>query len=220
MPFCKKLGGNDIKEGNIRNNSRDRNCLMSKQTEYIYKKGELGSLINKDTIKEEIDSDAELDKIDNNSGDENPYKELIVNNVSKIENTLSQMEHWSILSNVINYVQYSKTLKNFHDVIIKPVNNSKVNKGTKDENIDESSLRVDLVSISDESREEYLDRYERFTSEILNTTRFDENSDLSTSYIGKADVTWGRQFDDRREVFNNRTRIYSRQAIRWYRMYC
>ena len=58
----------------------------------MYKKVQLGSLINKDTIKGEIDSDVELDKIDNNSGDENPYKELIVNNVSKIESTLSQME--------------------------------------------------------------------------------------------------------------------------------
>ena len=27
-----------------------------------------------------------------------------------------------------------------------------------------------------------------------------------------------RQFDDRREVFNNRTRVYNGQAIRWYRM--
>ena len=78
MPFCQKLGGNDKKGRNIRNNSRDRNCLTPKQTEYIYKKVELGSLINKDTIKEEIDLDAELDKIDNNSGDENPYRELIV----------------------------------------------------------------------------------------------------------------------------------------------
>ena len=52
-------------------------------------------------MKEEIDSDAELDKIDNNSGDENPYRELIMNNVSKIENTLSQMGQWSILTNVI-----------------------------------------------------------------------------------------------------------------------
>ena len=43
-------------------------------------------------IKEEIDSNEELDKTDDNSGDENPYRELIVNNVSKIENTLSQME--------------------------------------------------------------------------------------------------------------------------------
>ena len=37
----------------------------------------------------------ELDKMDNTSGDENPYRELIVNNAGKIENTLS---------NVINYV--------------------------------------------------------------------------------------------------------------------
>ena len=96
-------------------------------------------------------------------------------NASKIENTLSQMEQWSILSNVINYVQYSKTPKNFYDMIIKPINiNYRVNKGTKNENIDESSLRVGLASISDESREEYLDRYEGITSEILNTIRFDE----------------------------------------------
>ena len=49
----------------------DRNCLTPKQTEYIYEKAEFGSLINKDTIKEEIDSDTEVDKIDDNSGDEN-----------------------------------------------------------------------------------------------------------------------------------------------------
>ena len=189
MPFCQKLGGNDKKVGSIRNNSRDRNCLTSKQTEYIYKKVELGSLINKDTIKEEIDSDVKLDKIDNNSGDENPYKEFIVNNVSKIENMLSQVEQWSILSNVINYVQYSNNPKNFHAMIIKPVNNSKVSKGTKDINIDEFSLRVDLTGISIESGEEYLDRYEGITSEILNTTRFNENSDLSTTYLGKSNMT-------------------------------
>ena len=36
-------------------------------------------------------------------------------------------------------------------------------------------------------REEYLDVYEDIQSEILNTTRFNENSDLSTIYLGKAD---------------------------------
>ena len=85
--------------------------MTPKQREYIYKKVESGSLINKDNIKEEIDSDAELDKIDDNSGDENPYRELIVNNASKIENTLSQMG--SILSNVINYVSTVKLLRIF-----------------------------------------------------------------------------------------------------------
>ena len=74
-------------------------------------------------------------------------------------------------------------------MITKPVNNNKVNKGIKNENIDESLLRVDLASISDRSREEYLDRYEGITSEILCTTRFDENSDLSTTYLGKSHMT-------------------------------
>ena len=77
---------------------------MPKQMKYIYKKVELGSLINKQTIKEDIDLDAELDRVDDDSGDENPYKELIVNNAIKIASALSQMEQWSILSNVINYV--------------------------------------------------------------------------------------------------------------------
>ena len=92
LPFCQKLGGSNRKVGSDRNNSLDKNCLTPKQTEYIYKKVELGSLINKDTIKEEIDPDIELDRRDDNSGDENPYRELIVNNAGKIENMLSQME--------------------------------------------------------------------------------------------------------------------------------
>ena len=36
-------------------------------------------------------------------------------------------------------------------------------------------------------KEEYLDVYKNIQSEILNTTRFDENSDLNTTYLGKAD---------------------------------
>ena len=79
-----------------------------KLADYRYRKVELGSLINKNTMKEEIDQDLELYKMDNTSGDENPCREPIVDNAGKIENTLSQMEQWSILSNVINYVQYSK----------------------------------------------------------------------------------------------------------------
>ena len=40
-------------------------------------------------------------------------------------------------------------------------------------------------------KEEYLDRYEGDISEILHTTRFDENTDLSTNYLGKCRMTWG-----------------------------
>ena len=97
-----------------RNDSLGKDCLTPKQTEYAYKKLELRSLINKNTMKEETNPGIELNRIDNNSGDKNPYRKLIVNNASKIENVVSQMEQWSILSNVINYVQYSKNPKDFH----------------------------------------------------------------------------------------------------------
>ena len=73
-----------------------------KQADYIYRKVELGSLINKNTMKKEIDQDVELVKMDNTSSNENPYRELIVNDAGKIENTLAMMEQWPILSNVIN----------------------------------------------------------------------------------------------------------------------
>ena len=110
-------------------------CLMPKQTKYIYKKVELGSLINKETIKEEIDLDVKLDRVDDDSRNENLYKELVVNNAIKIESALSQMEQWSILSNVINYVQYSKNPKDFHTTTVRSVNNKKLNLVLKDKNI-------------------------------------------------------------------------------------
>ena len=59
---------------------RNRDCLTSRQTNFRYKKVELGSLINKNTLKEELDVDAELDRMDHNNGDENPYRDLVVNN--------------------------------------------------------------------------------------------------------------------------------------------
>ena len=141
MPFSQKIGGNDVRVGNIDSSTRSVECLMPKQTEYMYKKVELGSLINKETIKEKVDLDTELDRVDDDSRDENPYKELMVNNAIKIESALSQMEQWSILSNVINYVQYSKNPKDFHAMIVRPVNNKKLNLVWKDKNKHDISIK-------------------------------------------------------------------------------
>ena len=49
--------------------------------------------------------------------------------------------------------------------------------------------KVNLIESSGRSREEYLDRYEGIKSEIVDTTRFGENSDLSTIYLGRIDMT-------------------------------
>ena len=78
--------------------------MTPRQTNFIYKKVELGSLINKNTAKEELDADTELDRMDDNNGEENPYRDLVVNNADRVEMSHSPMEQWSILSNVTNYV--------------------------------------------------------------------------------------------------------------------
>ena len=94
-----------------------------------------------------------------------------MNNAGKIESTLSQIKQWSILSNVINYIQYSKNPKSFHTMSIKPINKSKINAGRKGEEKDKFTSEVSPVDTPDRLTEEYLDRYEGVKSEILNTTR-------------------------------------------------
>ena len=46
------------------------------------------------------------------------------------------------------------------------------------------------MNVSDRLTEEYLDRCEGVKSEILNMTRFDKNSDLSMTDLGKSNMTW------------------------------
>ena len=82
-----------------------------------------------------------------------------------------------------------RILKNVHTMTIRSVNNKRLNLALKDKNEDDILLRVDLTDAPNGSKEEYLDRYEGVISEILNTTRFDENTDLSTTYIGRLRMT-------------------------------
>ena len=74
----------------------------------MYKKVESGNKINISTLKQEIDQDQELNRLDDTSGDINLYRELIVNNGEKGDTILPQMEQGSILSNVVNYIQYNR----------------------------------------------------------------------------------------------------------------
>ena len=46
--------------------------------------------------------------MDDTNGETNQYHELIVNNAEKIEPLMTQMEQWSILSNILNYVQHDR----------------------------------------------------------------------------------------------------------------
>ena len=93
------------------------------------------------------------------------------------------MEQWSILSNTLNYIQYKHT-KNFHNLGISAVNVQKHGLNAKKE---KGMVEIDFGPTLDVLKEEYLNVYKGIWSEIVSTTRFDENSDLSTTYLGKSD---------------------------------
>ena len=104
--------------------------LTREQTRYIYKKIETGEIINTDMIEQEIEQERQLDKMYDTSGEINPYGELIVNNAEKIEPLMTQMEQWSILGNVLNYVQHSRLHSMNHTLDIKAVDKYKYRPNT------------------------------------------------------------------------------------------
>ena len=76
----------------------------------------------------------------------------------------------------------------FYAMTIKPINKRKIHVGRKGGEKDRFTSEVSFVDTSDRLTEEYLDNYEGVKSEILNTTRFDENSDLSMIYLGRSNM--------------------------------
>ena len=78
------------------------------------------------------------------------------------------------MSNTLNYIGHDKLPQSFHNLGVSIVNFCKNNLGMEEENV----IEIDFGLTADVLREEYLDVYEGIHSEIVNTTRFDKNSDL------------------------------------------
>ena len=157
--------------------------LTRDQTRYIYRKVETGEIINTDMIEQKIEEEKQLNRIDDTSGETNPCKELIVNDAEKIEPLMTQMEQWSILSNVLNYVQHSRFHSMNHTLDVKAVNRYKHKLNTDNREFKE----LDFGIMPQKLQEEYMDIYEGIHSDIVSSNRFDKNSDLSTTYLGRID---------------------------------
>ena len=82
-------------------------------------------------MQQEIEQEKQLSRIDDDSGKVNPYRELVVNNAEKVEMPKTQMEQWSILSNLLKYVQHSKFNSMKHSLSVKPVNRYKTKPNEK-----------------------------------------------------------------------------------------
>ena len=182
LPLDFRIGGQDRDSYSIVGQ-----YLTRDQTRYIYKKVETGEMINTDTIQQEKEQEKQLNRIDDDNGEINPYRELIVNNAERTERLMMQMEQWPILSNILNYIQHSKFNSMTHTLNVKVVNRYKVKLDT------ERELReLDFGSILQILQEKYLDVYEGIQSDIVSSSRFDENSDISTTYLGRTENMEGQ----------------------------
>ena len=113
----------------------------------------------------------------------NPYHEIITNKVEKEDIITSQMEQWSILGNIINYVQYDRHPKNFYDLDIKTIDQkSHKNIYDKFKEGDRQILELYFGNTPERLRGDCLDMFEGIQSEVISTAIFDESSDLSMTY--------------------------------------
>ena len=102
-------------------------------------------------MQQEIEQERDLNGIDDTSEEINPYKELIVNKAEKIEPVLTQIAQWSLLSNTLNYIQYDRHPKNYHNMNIRAVNKYRKASCTKE---DEEKDMLDFGQTLDILREE------------------------------------------------------------------
>ena len=116
---------------------------------------------------------------------EKTHRELVINNAERIEMQKIQMEQWSILSNLLNYIQHSRFNSMNHSLDVKPVNKYKMKSNDSLSLSDTEFREVDFGKVPQSLQDEYLDVYEGIQSDIVSSNRFDENSDISTTYLGQ-----------------------------------
>ena len=76
----------------------------------------------------------------------------------KVEAVLSQMEQWSILSNIVNYIQYDRHPNNFYNLSIRALNKEKYKRKFNTEE-ERQKLELDFGDMPEKLRDEYLDIY-------------------------------------------------------------
>ena len=118
-------------------------CLTMDQARHSYKKVELEGVVSIATIKQKIEED-NLSKDNLDDDKVNTHHNIIINNINMENIMTSQMEQWSLLSNMVNYVPYDRNPKNFYDLDVKEIdqkNHSEIYDRLIDEDVQVFKIR-------------------------------------------------------------------------------
>ena len=159
---------------------KERLCLTERQTDHVYKAVEKGNMINTKTMTSKMTQDQ----------DDNPYERVVLNNVYKVPENFPEMKSWSIFSDNVRYIQHDKiTTQNLDIDTLDYQDHKDLYFQMKDEK--RETLDVNFGLYPDITKARYLDVYEDIYAEMVYASKFDENSDLSKTYLGQADMTRG-----------------------------
>ena len=143
-------------------------------------------------MKQELEDDKvtrnRLKEEEENNAEVIPYQMAILNKESREDIKTEQMIHWSILSYLIKYIDRSSCSDMTPNLTVKALDCQQHKRLYHSLKADKD-LTSDAIFESDKVKDEYLDRYDGMYAEILQATRFDESTDLSTTYLGKMEMT-------------------------------
>ena len=158
-------------------NNKESLCLTERQADHVYKAMEKGNMINTKTMTSEMTQNQ----------DDNPYKRVVLNNVYKIPESCLEMKNWSIFSDNVRYIQHNKmTTQSLNFDTLDYRNNKDLYLQLKEEPL--LSLDMDFGLYPDMTEARYLDVYEDVYAEMVCASKFDEISDLSTTYLAQTNM--------------------------------
>ena len=140
-------------------------------------------------MKQEIEDDKMtwLNEKEENT-EANPYQMAILNKAAREDIKTEQMIHWSILSDLIKCIDGSSCSDMIPSLTMKPLvywKHKRLHHSLKTD----KDLTSDVTFEGDKVRDEYFDKYDGIYAEISQATRFDESTDLSTTYLWETDMT-------------------------------
>ena len=163
--------------------NKDAICLTERQTDHVYKAVEEGNMIN---TKTEICESMTCEM--NQCQNDNPYKRVVLNNVYKEPDKSPEMKSWSIFSDNVRYVQHDQmTSQNLNIDTLDYRDHKDLYLKLKEE--EQETLDIDFGLYPDVTKSRYLDVYEGIYAEMVYANKFNENSDLSTMYLGQTKMT-------------------------------
>ena len=118
----------------------------------------------------------------------NPYKRVILKGPTKTKDQVP-MEAWSTLSDHVKYVTHGKS-ETFQKLSINSMN-YRQNRDLYRSLNNEQTIKTNLNfgTIPENLKTEYLDVYEGVYMEVISTYKFDEDTYISTIYLGQVDMT-------------------------------